>query len=79
MLSETPYERLPPSAIDRMGMAPRHKNVLVRLVIRPLERTLTDDEANDLRDRIYATVHRGGRAEWTVERQEERPLPRPRP
>lgn len=65
VLSETPYERLPQAAVDRMGMAPRHKNVLVRLVIRPLERTLTDDEANGLRDRAYAALHRGARAEWT--------------
>jgi phenylalanyl-tRNA synthetase alpha chain len=63
--SETPYGRLPASAVDRMGMAPGQKNVLVRVVLRHLERTLRDDEANQLRDRIYAALHRGRRHEWT--------------
>lgn len=35
-----------------MGMTPGQKNVLVRVVLRRLERTLTDSEANQLRDRI---------------------------
>jgi phenylalanyl-tRNA synthetase alpha chain len=45
-------------------MTPGQKNVLVRLVLRPLERTLTDAEANGLRDRVYAALHRGGAREW---------------
>ncbi|MBO0714062.1 MAG: hypothetical protein J2P59_04865, partial [Acidimicrobiales bacterium] len=59
--SETPYAQLPSSAVSRMGMTPGQKNVLVRVVLRQLDRTLTDSEANDLRDRIYAALHRGGR------------------
>jgi phenylalanyl-tRNA synthetase alpha chain len=62
--SETPYEQLPASAVDRMGMAPGQKNVLVRVVLRHLERTLTDAEANELRDRIYAALHQGSAHEW---------------
>jgi phenylalanyl-tRNA synthetase alpha chain len=65
--SETPYADLPPSAVARMGMAAGQKNVLVRVVLRPLERTLTDPEANELRDRIYAALHRGRRHEWSSE------------
>lgn len=64
VLSETSYEQLPRSAITRMGMTPGHKNLLVRVVLRHLERTLTDDEANQLRDRIYAALHRGDTHEW---------------
>jgi phenylalanyl-tRNA synthetase alpha chain len=30
----------------------------VRVVLRHLERTHTDEEANRLRDRIYAALHR---------------------
>jgi phenylalanyl-tRNA synthetase alpha chain len=63
--SETPYGDLPSSAVNRMGMVPGQKNVLLRVVLRPLGRTLTDSDANQLRDRIYAAVHRGGRHEWT--------------
>jgi phenylalanyl-tRNA synthetase alpha chain len=62
--AETPYDALPPSAIERMGMQPGQKNVLVRIVLRHLERSLTDDEANALRDRVYAALHRGSAHEW---------------
>src|SRR3712207_8720309 len=34
-------------------------NVLLRLVLRPLSGTLTDQRANELRDQVYAAVHRG--------------------
>jgi phenylalanyl-tRNA synthetase alpha chain len=64
VLSETRYDDLPASAIARMGMTPGQKNVLLRVVLRPLDRSLTDVEANRLRDRIYAALHRGGVQEW---------------
>jgi phenylalanyl-tRNA synthetase alpha chain len=32
-------------------------------MLRHLERTLTDAEANELRDRIYAALHRGSAQE----------------
>lgn len=65
VVSETDYSELPRSAIDRMGMDPGQKNVLVRVVLRHIERTLTDAEANELRDRVYAVLHRGRRREWS--------------
>ena len=65
VLSETAYGALPASAIARMGMDPRHKNVLVRVVLRHLQRTLTDREANTLRDRIYGALHAGDTQELT--------------
>lgn len=66
VLSTTPYQDLPPSAVARMGMAPSQKNILVRVVLRHLERTLTDANANELRDRIYAALHRGSAHEWAA-------------
>lgn len=63
--SETHYDQLPESAVERMGMRPGQKNVLVRVVLRPLERTLTDTEANVLRDGVYAALHQGSRKEWS--------------
>jgi len=63
ILSETPYADLPAQAVLRMGMRPGQKNVLVRLVIRDYERTLTDREANRLRNRAYDAVHEGSRRE----------------
>jgi phenylalanyl-tRNA synthetase alpha chain len=65
--SQTALDQLPPSAIERMGMFPGQKNVLVRVVLRHLERTLTGSEANELRDRIYAALHRGSHHEWASE------------
>jgi hypothetical protein len=37
-----------------------------RVVLRHLERTLTDEEANQTRDRIYAALHRGSAHQWAV-------------
>ena len=64
VLSETRYEQLPDAAIQRLGMSRGQKNLLVRLVIRDLDRTLTDAEANQLRDRVYAAIHRGSTHQW---------------
>jgi phenylalanyl-tRNA synthetase alpha chain len=65
VLSETPYGRLPKSAIERMGMTEGQRNLLVRVVLRHTERTLTDAEANEIRDRIYAAIHQGATQEWS--------------
>jgi phenylalanyl-tRNA synthetase alpha chain len=46
-----------------MGALPGQKNLLLRVVLRDLERTLTHEEANALRDAIYRAVHRGERLE----------------
>ena len=64
--STTPYDDLPRQAIERLGMSPQQQNVLVRVVLRDLDRTLTDDEANVLRDRIYAALHQGSAHQWAV-------------
>jgi phenylalanyl-tRNA synthetase alpha chain len=58
---------LPASARARLGIAPGQKNLLVRVVLRDLERTLSADEANALRDRIYAALHRGTIHHWATE------------
>lgn len=63
VLSETPYAELPESARRRMGIAPGQKNVLLRLVIRHPTRTLTSDEANRIRDRVYLELHAGAALE----------------
>ena len=55
----TPTAELPPAAVDRLRMAPGDVNVLLRLVLQPLDRTLTGEEANRLRDRVYVALHRG--------------------
>jgi phenylalanyl-tRNA synthetase alpha chain len=64
--SETPYLQLPAAAILRLGIAPGQKNLLLRVVLRALTRTLTHDECNELRDDIYAAVHRGTVWHWAA-------------
>ena len=61
---QTPYADLPPAAVTRMGIEPHQKNVLLAVVLRDLDRTLTGCEANRIRDRIYAAVHEGSAREW---------------
>ncbi|WP_437810961.1 PheS-related mystery ligase SrmL [Sorangium sp. So ce1078] len=64
VVSETPHEALPPAAVQRLGSAPGQKNVLLRVVIRDVERTLTHEEANALRDAIFAALHEGRVHHW---------------
>jgi phenylalanyl-tRNA synthetase alpha chain len=54
---EDNYDRLriPPGAV-----------VLVKVVLRHLERTLTDEEANRMRDRIYMALHQGTSHQWSA-------------
>lgn len=68
VVSSTERAGLPAAAIARIGMLPGQHNVLVRVVLRRLDRTLTDREANQLRDRIYAAIHQGSRAQWAASR-----------
>src|SRR5262249_27005296 len=64
VVSETERRSLPPAAADRLGIGPGQKNVLIRVVLRDLSRTLTHEEANGLRDSIYAALHRGSVHHW---------------
>ncbi len=66
ILSRTPCAGLPEAAIDRLGVRPGQHNLLVRVVLRHLERTLTDAQANALRDRVYAAIHQGTRYAWAA-------------
>jgi phenylalanyl-tRNA synthetase alpha chain len=66
VLSATEYADLPRAAAERLGARPGQRNLLVRIVLRHLERTLTDADANALRDRVYAAVHQGTRHQWAV-------------
>jgi len=65
---ETPYASLPPAVRARLQMMPDQKNVLLRVVLRDLTRTLTHTEANEMRDAIYAVVHEGSATEWAARR-----------
>jgi len=64
VLSATAYEPLQPSAISRLGAKAGQKNLLVRVVLRDLDKTLTNQTANALRDRIYRALHQGTEYQW---------------
>lgn len=66
VVAETEYDAVPPQARARIGMAPGQKNVLVRIVMRDLVRTLTSAEANALRDAVYAALHEGSAWQWAA-------------
>jgi phenylalanyl-tRNA synthetase alpha chain len=66
VVAETAHDALPAVARARIGLAPGQKNLLVRVVLRDLDRTLTTPEANALRDRIYAALHRGSAHQWAA-------------
>lgn len=64
VVAETAHDALPEVARARLGMRPDQKNVLLRVVLRDLTKTLTDAEANELRNAIYAAVHEGSVYAW---------------
>jgi phenylalanyl-tRNA synthetase alpha chain len=59
VVSATTYQQLPASAIRRLGARPGQKNLLLRVVLRDPDTTLTGEAANALRDRIYRALHQG--------------------
>ncbi len=66
ILQETPCATLPAQALARLGARVDQKNILTRIVLRHLDRTLSDHEANVMRDRIYAALHQGTVQQWAT-------------
>lgn len=58
-LARTSYSELPQAARTRLGIRPDQSNVLLRIILRPIDQTLTSQQANDIRNAIYRAVHRG--------------------
>jgi phenylalanyl-tRNA synthetase alpha chain len=63
VIGRTPYRDLPSAARQRLGLDEEQDNAVVRLVLRPLDHTLTDRQANDIRNQVYRAIHRGPRLE----------------
>ena len=47
------------AARSRLGTKDGQVNLLLRIVLRPIDSTLTSDEANVIRNAIYRAVHEG--------------------
>ncbi|TVU57914.1 hypothetical protein FQP90_22670 [Paenarthrobacter nitroguajacolicus] len=59
LVALTPYDELPLAARQRLQIHAGQANALIRLVLRPLDGTLTGPEANQLRDDVYLALHEG--------------------
>lgn len=59
LLTETPYALLPPVAREKLGCQKDQKNVLVRITLRHLEHSITNNQANDLYEQVYRYVNKG--------------------
>jgi phenylalanyl-tRNA synthetase alpha chain len=59
ILNETPYDSLPRVARERLGCQPHQKNVLVRVTLRHLERSITNEEANEIYEQVYKNINKG--------------------
>ena len=59
ILSETHYKDLPEKIQERLGCKPNQKNVLVRITLRHLEKSLTNAQANDIYMAIYDKINHG--------------------
>lgn len=59
LLSETAYKDLPEAAREKLGIKRDQKNVLVRITLRDLNKTLTKEEANQIYEKIYKQVNKG--------------------
>jgi phenylalanyl-tRNA synthetase alpha chain len=59
ILSETHYHQLPSQAIQRLGIQPHQKNLLMRITLRSLHTSITNQHANHLRELVYQQIHQG--------------------
>ncbi len=59
ILSETKYKDLPKIAREKLGISKDQKNVLVRITLRHLDRSLTGEEANAIYDNVYTKINHG--------------------
>lgn len=64
VISETSYSDLPEVAIERLGIQKGQKNILLRIILRDLGKTLESQEANDIYTQIYQKIHKGSAGYW---------------
>jgi phenylalanyl-tRNA synthetase alpha chain len=62
LVATTSGDELSAVARQRLGLVDGQRNALVRLTLRHPTRTLRREEANALRDRVWAALHRGDHA-----------------
>ncbi len=68
IITRTPYEKLEPIAIQRLGATPNQDNVLIRITLRHPDKTLTKKESAALYDAAYPLLHQGGVSGYIVKK-----------
>lgn len=59
IINEASYDQLPDKIRERLGIDSSQKNLLVRITLRHLERTITNEEANKIYEQVYAKINYG--------------------
>ncbi len=59
LLALSSWGELPAAARERLRICDGQANALIRLVLRPLARTMTDSQANQIRNAVYLALHEG--------------------
>ncbi|WP_313950117.1 hypothetical protein [Nostoc sp. FACHB-110] len=59
VLSDTPYNELPSLVIQRLGIQPHQKNLLLRMTLRSLHTSISNQQANILRNLVYQQIYQG--------------------
>ncbi|MCX6755382.1 MAG: hypothetical protein NT068_02485 [Candidatus Nomurabacteria bacterium] len=59
ILERTPFDKLHPVAKEKLGAVEGQDNVLVRIILRHPDKTLTKKEAADLYEMAYPKLHKG--------------------
>ena len=58
-LQASDYASVPEAARWRLGMLPGQQNLLIRVTLRPLDGSISKEEANRVYDLVYAKLHEG--------------------
>ncbi len=69
LLSETNYEDLSQPVRDRLGIKENQKNVLFRIILRHVSRTLTSQECNDLYENLYQKINETDKGYSTLKKE----------
>ena len=69
------YASVPGPARKRLGMAPGQHNLLIRVTLRSLDGSISNEDANRVYDRVYAALHEGTAGYFRAVPGQEQPEP----
>jgi phenylalanyl-tRNA synthetase alpha chain len=59
LIQTSDYASVPAQARERLGMSPGQHNLLIRVILRSLDSSISRQEANRVYDLVYAALHEG--------------------